>query len=183
MHFQARHTVRALPLLAATAVLTLAACGKKQPPVSIFPLVGKEDIQIGGTLYKQYCGMCHGEPNTGNKPTFPPLAESYIVKGDPIPFAETILYGKGHRAKPGAPHFFEGLKDAEIARIGNYLKAEAGATENPMRAKTVERAREIYATEHPNAPKPPEARRAPDNGKAPEAPDQKPKDKTAVPAW
>ena len=175
--------VRVLPLFAATALLTFAACGKKQPPVSIFPLVGKEDIEIGGTLYKQYCSMCHGEPGIGNRPTFPPLAESAIVKGDPIPFAETILYGKGHQPKPGAPHFFEGLKDAEIARIGNYLKAEASATENPMRAKTVERAREIYHTDHPNAPKPPEARRAPDDGKPPEAPGQPPKGKPSLPEW
>lgn len=132
-----------LPLTAAV-ILVLGGCEKKNRPVSLFPLVSKEDLQIGGNLYKTRCAICHGMPDKGNLPSFAPLANSPIVKGDPLPLASAILYSEGHIAKPDEPHFFENSDDATIARIGNYLKAEAGSTESPMRSKTVHRARELH---------------------------------------
>lgn len=161
MKSKAVRFIKTVPLIAVSTVLTIAGCGKKSPPISIFPLVNKEDIQIGAGLYKSRCAICHGTTAQGNMPSFAPLENSAIVKGDPLPFASTILYGKGHETKPGGPHFFEQMDDASIARIGNYIKAESKATEIPMRAKIVEKAREIHAAENPQqapAPTP-----APDN--------------------
>ncbi len=148
------HLSMTLPPLTAAVILVLGGCEKKSRPVALFPLVSKEDLQIGGELYKTRCAICHGMPDKGNPPSFAPLANSAIVKGDPLPFATTILYGDGHIAKPGDPHFFETSEDATIARIGNYLKSEAGSTEVPMRAKTVRRARELYDLATTGSPQP-----------------------------
>jgi mono/diheme cytochrome c family protein len=149
MKNKATRSIKTLPLIAAAVVLTIAGCGKKNPPVSLFPLVNKEDVKIGGELYQMRCAMCHGTPSAGNPPSFAPLANSPVVKGDPLALATTILYGKGHETKPGETHFFELMPDTEIERIGNYVKSAANATEVPLRAKTVERAREIHAINHP----------------------------------
>jgi mono/diheme cytochrome c family protein len=146
--------LKTLPPVTAAVILVLGGCEKKNRPVALFPLVSKEDLQIGGELYKTRCAICHGMTDKGNPPTFVPLANSALVKGDPLPFATTILYGEGHIAKPGDPHFFEASDDASIARIGNYLKAEANSTEVPMRAKTVRRARELHNLATTGSPQP-----------------------------
>jgi len=161
--------IKTATLIAALVVLTSAGCGKKSHPVSLFPLVSKEDLQIGGDLYKSRCAICHGAPEEGNLPSFKPLAGSAIVKGDPLPFATTILYGKGHETKKDAPRFFEAMDNAAIARIGNYVKAAANATDVPMRAKTVERAREIHAIGMPreDATRPPQEKQ-PESQSGPE---------------
>ena len=154
--------------LAALLLTQAVGCGKKSPPLSIFPLVSKEDLARGRMLYDNRCMFCHGAPEKGNPPRFAPMITKPVVKGDPEAFASEILYFKGHELKPGGPGLFENMDDADIARIGNYVRDCAGTKDVPMRGKTVLRAREIHAAEtgSPIRPKVEEVRPAPSNPQA-----------------
>ena len=122
----------------------VAGCGKK-PPLSLFPLVSKEDIERGSKLYSSHCQPCHGTTEVGNLPRFKPFADDPVTKGDTLVLASSILYNKAHLTKAGGPYLFEGLTNSEIAHIANYMRSAAGVEDVPMRTKTIERAREIQA--------------------------------------
>lgn len=131
-------------LAVSTGMLAAVGCGKKEH-VSLFPLVSKEDLTIGKTIYKNNCQVCHGQAETGNPPRFPAMTGMPVTHGDTVIFAEAILFNKYHLTRPGGPYLFEEMDDAEIARVANYVRNIAGMQDVPLRAKTVQRAREIHA--------------------------------------
>lgn len=136
-----RKAVKAL--LTTVTVLALQGCGKS-PPVSLFPLISDEEIAQGKSLYNSNCKMCHGTPSRGNLPVFSPLANSPVVIGDALIFSEHILYDSNHRKGEEGPYFFTSYDDASITRIANYLRQEAGLSDQPLRARTVKTAREVH---------------------------------------
>jgi cytochrome c553 len=154
--------------VSALFILQVAGCGKKSPPLSLFPLVNKEDLDRGRILYNNRCMFCHGAPAKGNPPRFEPMVSKPVVAGDPQALAMEILYYKGHELKPGGPCLFEMMDDADIARIGNYVRDCAGIKEVPLRGKMVLRAREIHAAEtgRPIRPKLEEVQPAPSDPQA-----------------
>lgn len=133
-------------VLAAFFMLRAAGCSKR-PPISLFPLVSREDLARGEVLYNNRCRYCHGDPDRGAPPRFAAFAKMGIVKGDPQVLASAILYEKEHMTGPNGPYLFEEMPDADIARVANFIRSRAGAEQVPLRAKTVRRAREIRTAE------------------------------------
>jgi len=141
-------------ILAAAFMLRATGCAKR-PPLSLFPLVSADDIARGEVLYNNRCRYCHGDPDKGILPRFKPFSEMGIVKGDPQILASAILFEKEHRTGTTGPALFEDMPDADIARVANYMRSRAGADQIPVRSRTVQRAREIQASQ-PTVRKPPE---------------------------
>jgi mono/diheme cytochrome c family protein len=133
-----------LILLLSLPPLALAAGCGKSPPVSIFPLVSQEEIARGESLYNTSCRLCHGTPEQGNLPVFKPLMNEPSVSGDPLQLADAILFSKHHRHGPDGPYLFIDMNNEDVACVGNYLRSKTGTDQAPLRAKTVERAREIH---------------------------------------
>jgi mono/diheme cytochrome c family protein len=161
----------ALFAMTALCIALPSGCGKKAP-LSLFPLVNSQDLANGKKIYDSRCTMCHGAPDKGNPPRIGPLVNKPSVRGDPMNLASDILYAKSHLMGTGRPYLFESMPDADIAHVGNYLRNIAGATDSPIRAKTVQRAREIHAIKTgkpfvPGAATPP---LLPPNMKAPPSP-------------
>jgi mono/diheme cytochrome c family protein len=121
-----------------------SGCGKKAP-LSLFPLVDQKDLAEGKKLYDSRCALCHGQPDKGNLPRLPPLVSEPVLKGDTQELAYAILYERMHRTKNSGPYLFESMNDSDIAKVGNYLRDLVGEKNVPLRARTVQRAREIHA--------------------------------------
>jgi len=133
-----------LPIVAAVSIASFSGCGKKAP-LSLFPLVDQKDLDDGKKIYDTQCTLCHGAPDKGNPPRFSPLVSEHVVKGDTQELAYAILYERKHRTKSAGPYLFEGMNDSDIAKVGNYLRDLVGEKNVPIRARTVQRAREIHA--------------------------------------
>jgi hypothetical protein len=73
----------------------------------------------------------------------PPLALAPVARGDPSALAQKIVEGSGHHSGPGGPFLLADLSDADLARAANFLREKAGAGDNPVRARTIQRAKEI----------------------------------------
>jgi len=85
----------------------------------------------GQALYEAYCASCHKADGKGLTNTFPPLANSSLVKGDPAPLLRVILHGlkdktiakvKYESAMPS----FSFLKNEEVIEITNYIRTHFG---------------------------------------------------------
>jgi len=112
--------------------------------VSIFPLVSQEEIAHGESIYAGNCRPCHGTPEQGNLPVFRPLVNERIVNADPLKLAGVMLFSKHHRQGPDGPYLFADMTDEDVACVGNFLRSRIGSDQAPLRAKIVERAREIH---------------------------------------
>ncbi len=130
-------------LLGTAILMKVAGCGKARPPVSLFPLASKTDIARGEAVYESRCRLCHGAPESGNPPRMQPLALTPAARGDPLALAQKIVGERGHHSGPGGPFLLADLSDADLARAANFLREKAGAGDNPVRARTIQRAKEI----------------------------------------
>jgi len=139
-------------LLGTAILMKVAGCGKARPPVSLFPLVNKTDIAKGETVYESHCRLCHGTPDQGNPPRMQPLALAPAARGDPMALAQKIVGGRGHHSGPGGPFLLADLSDSDLARAANFLREKAGAGDNPLRARTIQRAKEIEKATLTGAP-------------------------------
>lgn len=85
----------------------------------------------GQALYEAYCASCHKADGKGVTNTFPPLANSPLVHGNPVPLLHVILHGlKGKKidtvSYESAMPSFSFLKDEEIIEIANYIRTHFG---------------------------------------------------------
>ncbi|MEZ0453428.1 PQQ-dependent sugar dehydrogenase [Sphingobacterium thalpophilum] len=85
----------------------------------------------GQVLYDAYCASCHKADGKGLTNTFPPLAQSKLVNGNPKTLLKLLLHGlKGQKVQgikyEGAMPAFAFLKDEEIIELANYIRTHFG---------------------------------------------------------
>ncbi|MGB3104837.1 PQQ-dependent sugar dehydrogenase [Sphingobacterium siyangense] len=85
----------------------------------------------GQALYEAYCASCHKADGKGLTNTFPPLANSSLVKGDPAPLLQVILHGLKYKTinnvkYESAMPSFSFLKNEEVIEITNYIRTHFG---------------------------------------------------------
>ena len=118
----------------------IASAGTPAPPAVELP----EHLVEGRNHYMKACIECHQADGNGVPGTFPPLAGSEWVAGDPKTLLRILLGGlygpiqvKGvdyNSVMPGHSH----VSDEEIAAIASYVRfAHAGKTEDPIPAAAV----------------------------------------------
>jgi mono/diheme cytochrome c family protein len=112
------------------------------------PAVSAEAARAGKPLFVEHCSECHGDSGRGGLFDGPPLAGSAVVQGeDASSLINIVLHGSDRPdaiASPAwetMPAFGAELGDAEIAAIGNYLRASWGNRAPPISADTVARQR------------------------------------------
>ena len=110
--------------------------------------VSAEAAQAGGPLYERNCRECHGPSGRGGPFDGPPLAGSAIVQGeDAASLINIILYGSDKPADIGSPSweampaYARKFTDAEIAALGNFLRANWGNRAAPVTPEIVARQR------------------------------------------
>ncbi len=109
--------------------------------------------QDGGQLYTLYCSACHGADGKGaTGGTFPPLAESPWLGGDPDRAAKVVLHGLhgpvdvlGKTYNLEMPPQGAVLPDDQIAAILTYVRSAWGNTASPV---TPESVKTIRAASH-----------------------------------
>ncbi|WP_333864582.1 PQQ-dependent sugar dehydrogenase [Sphingobacterium sp.] len=94
------------------------------------PTAGKQ-AKSGQALYEAYCASCHKADGKGLTNTFPPLANSSLVQGNPKDLLKVILQGLkdkkiGTIKYESAMPSFSFLKDEEIIEISNYIRSHFG---------------------------------------------------------
>jgi mono/diheme cytochrome c family protein len=104
--------------------------------------------QAGAALYDANCRECHGPSGRGGIFDGPPLAGSAVAQGeDPASLINVILYGSDKPAGIGStswetmPAYASKLNDAEIAALGNFLRASWGNRAAPVNEQAVARQR------------------------------------------
>jgi mono/diheme cytochrome c family protein len=104
--------------------------------------------QAGVSLYERNCRECHGPSGRGGIFEGPPLAGSAIVQGaSAASLINAILYGSDKPSGLGStswevmPAYERKLDDAEIAALGNFLRASWGNRAPPVTPDDVARQR------------------------------------------
>ena len=107
-----------------------------------------EAAQAGGPLYERSCRECHGPSGRGGIFDGPPLAASAVVQGESASsLINLILHGSDKPAGIGSaswetmPAYAGKLDDAEIAALGNFLRASWGNRAPPITPQDVARQR------------------------------------------
>jgi mono/diheme cytochrome c family protein len=118
--------------------------------------------QDGGQLFTLYCSACHGADGKGAaNGTFPPLAMSPYVAGEPDRAIKIILHGlAGPMTVLGKTYNLEMppqgamMPDDQIAAVLTYVRTSWGNKETPVSADLVKKIRAETAnrTEHWTAP-------------------------------
>ena len=97
-------------------------------------------------LYKNYCASCHKVDGKGVPGTFPALAGSSMVTGEPGPLLKFVLKGglaAGASAAPAGENMpaFDFLKDQQVAAILSYVRHRWGNDADPISVDQVKAAR------------------------------------------
>lgn len=90
------------------------------------------ELMTGANLYNAYCASCHKPDGEGVINSFPPLAGTDRVNGDPKKLIDVVLNGlsgeitvSGQKYNQEMPAF-NFLKDEEIAKILTYVRSSFG---------------------------------------------------------
>lgn len=92
----------------------------------------KASIERGKEVYSGQCITCHGEQGEGIENVYPPLAKSDYLMADKKRSVEQVLYGVTGEIKvkgvayDGVMTGFEGLSDAEVSDVLNYVRNSFG---------------------------------------------------------
>jgi mono/diheme cytochrome c family protein len=104
--------------------------------------------EAGAALYDRDCRECHGPSGRGGLFDGPPLAGSAVVQGeDAASLVNIILYGSdkppgiGSASWESMPAYAQKLDDAEVAALGNFLRASWGNRAPPVTPAMVARQR------------------------------------------
>lgn len=129
------------------------------------------DPMVLGKRVFQSCTQCHQQDGKGMAGTYPPLAGSEYVNGDPAALTRIVLDGlegdvtvKGEHFNGTMPHWNQ-LKDEQVAAVMTYIRASFGNQSAPVDATTVaairkettSRGKAWSAAELRDLPKPAEA--------------------------
>jgi mono/diheme cytochrome c family protein len=92
----------------------------------------------GGVLYAAHCAACHQADGRGVAGTFPPLAGSEWVVGEPDRLARILLLGidgpirvKGDDYRGAMPAFGGTLSDTELVAVANHIRTAFGNDARP----------------------------------------------------
>jgi mono/diheme cytochrome c family protein len=107
----------------------------------------------GSKIYASRCAACHQADAKGIPGTFPPLADSEWVKGNPETVIRILLHGMEGPVTVGGvtyngvmPPWQGALTDAEIAAVISYERGLPGNAAGPVDAEAVTRLRQALAT-------------------------------------
>ena len=114
-------------------------------------------VAAGGpsaAVYAKICAGCHQASGKGVPGTYPPLAGSELLTGDPTKPTKIILHGfKGKIVRGGATYeglmapWKDALSDQEIADVLNYVRTSWGNSgSNDITADQVKQVRDENAT-------------------------------------
>lgn len=103
----------------------------------------------GERLFQRYCQHCHQSHGQGMAGTFPPLATSTLLHGDPWkPIAIVLLGLQGPIERDGIayngvmPGLAERMSDSEIAAVLSHVRKRWGEIEEPVSSELVSQVRE-----------------------------------------
>jgi mono/diheme cytochrome c family protein len=93
------------------------------------PAPAKAAVARGAEVYQQACSVCHMPDGSGVPGLQPGLLDSPVVAGSPSTLIRVLLHGPakvlpGGRSRDSANTMpsFEGLTDAELAAVVNYVR-------------------------------------------------------------
>lgn len=114
--------------------------------IALCVALGAALAQDGAAIYATHCASCHTSEGQGLG-TFPPLAESEFVQGDPHPLIDIVLHGQG-----AMPPFAGTLSDDEVAAVLTHIRTSWGNEAEPIEAEQVAEVREAEDVEDPADP-------------------------------
>jgi mono/diheme cytochrome c family protein len=99
----------------------------------------------GKTVYTTNCASCHQATGQGVPGTFPPLAGSQIVTGDPAHVIHIVKFGltgpvqvSGNSFNGQMPAWTPQLSSGAIASVVTYIRSSWGNTASPVTADQVD---------------------------------------------
>ncbi|MDN3519888.1 cytochrome c [Aquisalimonas lutea] len=120
------------------------AGGDSRTPVA----VADNSSVSGETVYNNTCAACHQAGGTGIPGSFPPLADSDWVTGEPTAVVAIVSHGLqgdievGGETYSGAMPAFGGqLSNREIAAVASYVRSSWGNEASAVDTETVESVR------------------------------------------
>lgn len=143
----------------AAASLLLAACGgDKAPeaPAEEAPAAAPVETAstAGETTYQQVCVSCHQADGKGLPPSFPPLAGSALVNGDPAKPIAIVLHGmQGEIVREGTTYngvmsaWGSMLSDDDVANVLTYVRSNFGNSASAVTAAEVAAVRAATASQ------------------------------------
>lgn len=109
---------------------------------------GKDRQELGKKVYDQYCLSCHQADGSGVPYTYPPVARTDWVNGDPEYLIRMLLNGisgpfyvNGELYNDEMPAY-DYLSSDEIAAVLTYLRQNFGNEADPVSADQVETIRQ-----------------------------------------
>jgi mono/diheme cytochrome c family protein len=103
----------------------------------------------GGTVYMANCSVCHQANGQGQPGSFPPLANSPWVAGDPELLVRIVLHGlsgpleiAGQKFDGAMPTWQAALSDAQVAAVISYIRSNWGNQAEPVPSDLVAKIRE-----------------------------------------
>jgi mono/diheme cytochrome c family protein len=106
---------------------------------------GGASAAAGKTVYATNCASCHQASGQGLPGTFPPLAGSQIVTGDPTHVIHIVKYGLTGPVQVGGntfngqmPAWSPQLSNDAIASVVTYMRTSWGNTASPVTASQVQ---------------------------------------------
>ena len=131
--------IRMLRTLAAMLLCLVALCGCSKGSNSQTGTSAN-----GESTYVASCASCHQPNGKGLTGTFPPLAGSEIVNGDPVKLIRIVKYGltgalrvSGKTYNGMMPAWSPTLSDNAIATVLSYVRSSWGNHAGPITAAQV----------------------------------------------
>jgi mono/diheme cytochrome c family protein len=126
-------------------MLLIAACQQSTPGKEATPAGGAADR--GAALYAQNCVPCHRDNGGGVPKTFPSLAGSPAVLGDPSELAQWVLSQKRPASIPAGRYptqmlLFGWMSNEDAAALLTYIRSHFGNSAPPVDAALIAKSRE-----------------------------------------
>jgi mono/diheme cytochrome c family protein len=122
-------------------------------PVGKAAPVALDPIARGKRVFEATCTTCHQSSGLGVPSTYPPLAGSEWVTGDPETLVRIVLDGLegpvsvgGHQFNGIMPAWKTTLDDKRLAAVASYIRASWGNQATPIEPAFVQRVRGAMAT-------------------------------------
>jgi mono/diheme cytochrome c family protein len=113
----------------------------------------RDPAQTGELLYRRLCTACHQASGEGLAGSFPPLARSEYVIGDPARLVRIVLNGlegpitvRGSTYAANMPAWAPQLDDFELAAVATYVRNQFGNSAPPVPEALVAELRKLSAS-------------------------------------
>lgn len=107
------------------------------------PAPDADPREHGREVFATTCGLCHQPDGKGIPATFPPLAGSEFVNGDPAALIAIPLHGKSGKITVAGQPFdgvmppFANLSDRDLADVLTYVRSSFGNASGPITPEQV----------------------------------------------